>query len=66
MYVRQKSGMDRNYSLSNMNTKPRGWVVCTATHMWVLCTYSQSNMNTKPREGVLCTDKLTEQHEHQT
>ena len=29
-------------------------------------TDSQSNMNTKLRGGVLCTDRLREQHEHQT
>jgi hypothetical protein len=29
-------------------------------------TDSQSNMNTKPRGGVVCTERLAEQHEHQT
>jgi hypothetical protein len=82
-------------SQSNMNTKPRGGVVCTdrlteqhqhqtqgrgivyrQTHRatstpntgkgYCVPTDSQSNMNTKPRGGVLYTDRLTEQHQHQT
>ena len=40
-------GMDRNYSL-------------------IVSVVYMSNMNTKPRGGVVCTDRLTEQHEHQT
>ena len=29
-------------------------------------TVSQSNMNTKPRGEVVCTERLKEQHQHQT
>ena len=55
--------------LSNMNTKPRGGVLCTGRFTGegqCVQTDSQSKMNTKPRGGVVCTDRLTEQHEHQT